>query len=52
MIIITPEPDSIEQVATTHHIESKVIGYVSKKPGIRIRMRGELNGIGNELNFP
>ena len=42
MIIITPEPDSVIKVASEHGIESKVIGEVSSKCGIRIRNRGGL----------
>ncbi|HLD79978.1 MAG: hypothetical protein A2822_01235 [Candidatus Staskawiczbacteria bacterium RIFCSPHIGHO2_01_FULL_41_41] len=36
MIIITPEPETVMQVSRAHHLESKVIGQVDSKPGIRI----------------
>jgi len=36
MIIVTPEPESVMNIAKNHDIESKVIGQVESKPGIRI----------------
>jgi phosphoribosylformylglycinamidine cyclo-ligase len=40
MIIITPDPDQVMAVAEAHGIESKVIGNVVDKPGIRIASKG------------
>jgi len=36
MIIITPEPEKVMKISNNHNIESKVIGQVESKPGIRI----------------
>jgi len=43
MIIISPNPHGVIKVAREHGIESKQIGYVSKKPLIRIKNRGAMN---------
>jgi|TARA_Y100000310_G_scaffold207023_1_gene207451 phosphoribosylaminoimidazole (AIR) synthetase len=40
MIIITPEPKEVIEVARTHNIESKVIGKVTSRGEIRIESRG------------
>ncbi|MGM5488113.1 MAG: phosphoribosylformylglycinamidine cyclo-ligase [Nanobdellota archaeon] len=40
MIIVTPEPDDVMNVAMDHGLESKVIGQVESKPGIRIKNVG------------
>lgn len=40
MIIVTPEPDDVMKVAMDHGLESKVIGQVESKPGIRIMNAG------------
>ncbi len=36
MIVITPTPDQVMEVAHSHNIESKVIGHIRKEPGIKI----------------
>lgn len=51
MIIITPEPNDVIRVANEHGIESRVIGEVSSKPGIRIRNRGLNQNETPELQF-
>jgi phosphoribosylformylglycinamidine cyclo-ligase len=40
MIIVTPEPDNVMDVAKTHHLEAKVIGRVVPTPGTSIRNQG------------
>jgi phosphoribosylformylglycinamidine cyclo-ligase len=40
MIIITPEPDKVISIAKSHNLESKVIGQVESKSGIRILNSG------------
>ncbi len=50
MIIVTPEPDKVIKVARDHGIESKVIGEISRKPGIRIKSNGFYLK-GRELQF-
>lgn len=52
MIIITPETDAdgVIQVASEHGIAAKVIGYVTKQPGIRIRSAG-IHKAGKMLSF-
>lgn len=37
MIIITPEPGKVIKIAGKHHIQSKIIGKVVKRPGISIK---------------
>jgi phosphoribosylformylglycinamidine cyclo-ligase len=36
MIIITPEPEKVMEVANNHNIEFKLIGKIKTEPGIRI----------------
>ncbi|MBI2582254.1 hypothetical protein HYV87_03980, partial [Candidatus Woesearchaeota archaeon] len=50
MIIITPEPEKVMQVSKAHHLESKVIGQVESKPGIRILNSGAYSN-NQYLNF-
>ncbi len=40
MIIITPEPEKVIDVAKKHNLKSKVIGQVESNPGIRILSAG------------
>jgi phosphoribosylformylglycinamidine cyclo-ligase len=40
MIIISPEPDKVMAVAESHNLESKVIGQIESRPGIRIMNKG------------
>ncbi len=40
MIIITPEPEKVRDIARKHNLESKVIGQVESNPGIRILNSG------------
>jgi len=51
MIIVTPEPDSVMEVAAGHGIESKVIGKVDSDSGIRIANRGAYSSGQAELTF-
>jgi phosphoribosylaminoimidazole (AIR) synthetase len=39
MVIASPEPESVLEVAEEHGIDAKVIGTVTDEPGIRIRNR-------------
>jgi|SRR5581483_2061205 len=43
MILITPEPDKVGNVAQAHGFEPKVIGKITSQKGIRIHSKG-LNG--------
>ena len=45
MIIISPNPHGVIKVAREHGIESKQIGYVSKKPLIRIKNNGAMSSL-------
>jgi phosphoribosylformylglycinamidine cyclo-ligase len=49
MIIVTPQPLDVMSVAYNYGIESKVIGVVTKEPGIRILSKG--TDYGKELRF-
>ncbi|MBI4116279.1 hypothetical protein HY449_00880 [Candidatus Pacearchaeota archaeon] len=40
MIIITSEPEKVMNVASFHNIESKIIGEITKNPGITIKSKG------------
>lgn len=40
MIIATPEPDKVLEVAEVRGVDAKEIGQVTARPGIRIRNRG------------
>jgi phosphoribosylformylglycinamidine cyclo-ligase len=40
MILATPEPDAVIQVAKAHGINAKVIGHMAAVPGIRLKNRG------------
>ncbi|MEK6809749.1 MAG: AIR synthase-related protein [Nanoarchaeota archaeon] len=40
MIIITPDPDTVINLATQHGIESKIMGEITKQAGITIRNKG------------
>ena len=42
MVIVSPNPEGIIEVARNHGIEAKQIGYVSKDPSIRIRNKGAM----------
>ncbi|MDO8507273.1 MAG: AIR synthase-related protein [bacterium] len=50
MIVSTPEPNSVIQVAQSHEIKARVIGEVTHIPGIVITSRG-LNKPGQLLKF-
>lgn len=43
MIVISPEPDKVMEVASEHRIKSQIIGYVIRKLGISIANRGAFN---------
>lgn len=50
MLVMTPEPQKVVDIAGEHGIESKVAGEITHKPGIRIRSKGyDSNPI--ELSF-
>ena len=51
MVIATPTPEDVMRVATEYGIESKVIGEIFSKPGIRIRSRGINSDTERELHF-
>jgi phosphoribosylformylglycinamidine cyclo-ligase len=40
MVVATPEPETLIEVADDHSIKAKVIGTVTKEPGITIRSAG------------
>jgi phosphoribosylformylglycinamidine cyclo-ligase len=40
MIIITPEPEGVIQIARNHRIRAKIIGRVTKTPGITLKSQG------------
>lgn len=48
MIVATPNPNGVVDVAASHNIRGKQIGYVTKEPGIRIKNRGAMNPESNE----
>ena len=50
MIIITPEPDKVMDVASNFGIESKVMGNITSNPEIRIKNKG-YNSTGDYLSF-
>lgn len=50
MVLITPEPDAVIQGIQAHGIEAKVVGEVTRTPGIRIKSRGYYDE-GKELVF-
>lgn len=51
MIVITPEPEKTIAVAGEHGIEAKVVGEITKNPGIVIKNRSAIREP-NELVFP
>ncbi|HEV7454362.1 MAG TPA: AIR synthase-related protein [Candidatus Saccharimonadales bacterium] len=40
MILATPEPDAVIQVAQAHGINAKVIGHMTQESGIRLKNKG------------
>lgn len=40
MVIVTPEPEKVVAVAQTKRIDAAAIGFISDKPGIRIKNAG------------
>ncbi len=48
MIIISPEPDKVINVASEYGIEAKHIGYVTKEPLIKIKNMGAMNPEANK----
>ena len=40
MIVITPEPEGVIRIARTHRIKAKIIGRVTKAPGITLVSKG------------
>lgn len=51
MIIVTSKPDDVMRVASEHGIESRLMGEVSAKPGIRIKNKGLNSDKNAELIF-
>jgi phosphoribosylformylglycinamidine cyclo-ligase len=51
MIIITPNPDEVINVAGQHEIESKIIGEITKEPTIKILNKGINSGKQKILEF-
>ncbi|MBI2669510.1 hypothetical protein HYX14_06735 [Candidatus Woesearchaeota archaeon] len=45
MLIMTPEPDKVMEVAKKYSIESKVVGRVETEKGIRIQSRGYYSSV-------
>jgi len=51
MIIVTSKPDEVMRVASEHGIESRLMGEISAKPGIRIKNKGLNSDKNAELFF-
>ncbi len=51
MVVITPKPDEVMQIAEEHETDSQIIGEISKRPGISVRNRGLNSGSEPELVF-
>ncbi|MBI4019144.1 MAG: hypothetical protein HY364_02725 [Candidatus Aenigmarchaeota archaeon] len=51
MIIVTPEPEKVIEIAEAHNIGSKIIGQISTKPGIRMHSKGVNAAKNNVLEF-
>jgi len=43
MIVVTPEPERVVAIASNYHIEAKIIGNVTRNPGITIKSQGIFN---------
>ena len=50
MVIVTPEPEKVMEIAYEHGINSDVIGKVTRDPVIKIKNKGIYNS-GDTLNF-
>lgn len=50
MIVATPDPDPVIEIAGRHGIKAQVIGVVSDNPGIRIKSMGH-HQLGQTLTF-
>ena len=50
MVVITPEPEAVNNIANEYKIKTKKIGRVTKEPGIRIKSKGSYKE-GEYLNF-
>jgi len=50
MLLVTPYPEKIQATSAKFEIESKIVGYISSKPGIRITSAG-YHQPGHTLNF-
>jgi len=50
MLIVSPEPDNVMAVAQSHGIESKVVGEIDDKPGIKLVSKGHYS-TGRILRF-
>ncbi|MCK5625091.1 hypothetical protein KAI04_04580 [Candidatus Pacearchaeota archaeon] len=48
MVIITPDPDKVMEIAAMHNIEQQRIGYVTKDSSIKIRNKGVMQQKGSE----
>ncbi|MCG4834180.1 hypothetical protein, partial [Mediterraneibacter faecis] len=51
MVIATPTPEEVMRVSAEYGINSKVIGEISSRPGIRIMSRGINSDKEKELYF-
>jgi len=40
MVLVTSEPDAVIKVASSHQIDAKIIGHITKEPSIRIASQG------------
>lgn len=50
MLLATPHPDPVMSVASEYGIDSRIVGSITKTPGIRIRSKGAYSE-GKELLF-
>ncbi len=51
MVVISPNPDEVINVANQHGVESRVIGEVTKEPNIKIKNKGINSDKQKELKF-
>ena len=50
LVIVTPKPDKVMQIASEYRIDSQKIGEVTEKKGIRIKNKGAFSK-GEFLDF-
>jgi len=51
MLVITPDPDSVIEIASEHGIDARVVGEIVERSGIRIRNKGAFSDKESELYF-